>query len=186
MGMLRHEQGVKFSPLLLCVAILATASPHAIARLNNTLEWCQRTYGEPTSGPERHIVVSPDGAYLSWLKYGFTKAGINIEVICDKSSRADVVEITYRKADGSPFNAAEVDTLLDRNADSWSRDSSPWIKAKDAGPAISKWQTGDGMSFAMLDKETKLAIWNKAWDEVMHSKKGLTDREKAERDFEGL
>ena len=186
MGLLRHERGVKLSPPLVCVAIFATASSLALARLNNSLEWCQRTYGEPTSGPEKHVVISPDGAHLTWLKYGFTKAGINIEVICDKSSRADVCEITYRKADGSAFNVAEVETLLDKNATGWSRDTSPWIKAKDTGPTISKWQTGDGMRFAKLDKGTKLAIWNKAWDEVVNAKKELTDKEKAEKDFEAL
>jgi hypothetical protein len=177
---------VKLCLQLLSLALSVAMSSHTFARLNSPLEACIQQYGEPTSGPQKHLVVAPDGAHLTWPKYGFSKAGINIEVICEKSSPANVCEITYRKADGSAFNAAEVETLLSKNSGVWSRDTSPWIKAKDSGPSVSMWQTGDGMSFAKLDEQTKLAIWNKAWDEVVNTKKELTDKEKAEKDFEGL
>jgi hypothetical protein len=174
---------MKFSPLILCAALLVTASPNLSARLWESLTICTKRYGTPTSGPDSHTVVSADGSHHSFKKYGFSKAGLNIQVLIrfESDERIYVDKITYTKIDGTAFNASEVEILLSKNGDG------SWLSSKEENPTVSKWQAGDGSHFAKLDAGTSLSVWTRKWDDLSKAELDQpTERQKAEDEFEGL
>ena len=177
---------MKFSPHILCAIILVAGSPKLSARLGNSLDECKQRYGDPTSGPEDHHVVSQDGSRFVPKKYGFSAAGLDIEVLIlsyvdANSPYEDVIKINYSKADGSAFNVWEVETLLSKNA------NAVWVSSKSKDLEVTNWQTGDGSRFAKLEKGAGLTVWSEKWNQISSAaSKQPTEKEKAEKDVEDL
>jgi hypothetical protein len=78
-----------------------------------------------------------------------------------------VVDIMFRKLDGTPFNGSEVEGLLTANG------GSGWMVRKVEDSDQSEWVTKDGTKRAMLSPNRNaeigrvLTVWTNEWERTM-------------------
>lgn len=142
---------------LIAVILLALPSSSK-ARIGESLEQCIDRYGPPDKGPQDSAL------HPAAIDCGFSKGDFYVVVTVYQEK---VVDIMFRKLDGTPFNGSEVERLLTANG------GTSWIVRKVEESDKLEWATKDGTKLAMLGPNRNaeigrvLTVWTNEWQRIL-------------------